>query len=97
VSISLSEVASNAMLDVLASMMDGGAIELHSDNGKTIAVLKLSNPAARMPLVACSVQKSPKTPHLQGKPRRRASRGWQYFSCDVVMRIRCGDQATTGS
>jgi hypothetical protein len=44
--VSLSEAASNAMLDVLAAMMDGGRIEL-LDNGKTLAVLKLSNPAAR--------------------------------------------------
>jgi hypothetical protein len=44
--VNLSEAASNAMLDVLAGMMNGGSIEL-SDNSKVLAVLKLSNPAAR--------------------------------------------------
>jgi hypothetical protein len=44
--INLSEAASNAMLDVLAGMMDGGSIQL-LDAGKVLAVLKLSNPAAK--------------------------------------------------
>jgi hypothetical protein len=43
--IKISDAAANAMLDVLAGIMDGGRIEL-SDNGKVLAVLKLSNPAA---------------------------------------------------
>jgi hypothetical protein len=44
--INLSEAASNKMLDTLGGMMDGGTIELSSDNGVTLAVLRLSNPAA---------------------------------------------------
>jgi hypothetical protein len=44
--VNLSEAASNAMLDVLAEMMNGGSIELLSDTG-TLAVLPLSNPAAQ--------------------------------------------------
>ena len=42
--VELSEDASNAMLDTLAVMMDGGSIELMSD-GRVLAVLQLSSPA----------------------------------------------------
>jgi hypothetical protein len=41
----LSEQASNAILDALAIMLDGGSIELLADNGRPLAVLKLSSPA----------------------------------------------------
>jgi hypothetical protein len=44
--IELSEQAGNAMLDVLASMMDGGSIELLAENDRLLAVLRLSDPAA---------------------------------------------------
>jgi hypothetical protein len=43
--INLSETASNAMLDVLSALMDGGSIELRSDQ-RVLAVMKLSIPAA---------------------------------------------------
>ena len=43
--IELSEAASNAMLDVLSALMDGGSIELRSDQ-RVLAVMKLSSPAA---------------------------------------------------
>ena len=43
--IELSETAGNAMLDTLASLMDGGSIEVMSDQ-RALAVLKLSIPAA---------------------------------------------------
>ena len=42
--IELSETASNAMLDALSALMDGGSIELMSDQ-RVLAVLKLSSPA----------------------------------------------------
>jgi hypothetical protein len=42
----LTEAAASTMLDALAAMMDGGSIELQTDDGKALAVLKLSNPAA---------------------------------------------------
>jgi hypothetical protein len=45
--INLSEAASNAMLDMLGSMMDGGSIELLSDMERVLAVMKLSNPATK--------------------------------------------------
>jgi hypothetical protein len=44
VTIELSETASNIMLDSLARMMDGGSIELMSDQ-RVLAVLRLSNPS----------------------------------------------------
>jgi hypothetical protein len=42
-----SEAASNAMLDQISRMLDGGRIELLSDDERVLAVLKLSDPAAR--------------------------------------------------
>jgi hypothetical protein len=45
--IELSQEASNAMLDALAAMMDGGSIELLSADGRVLAALKLSNPVAQ--------------------------------------------------
>ena len=45
--VNLSEAASNAMLDVLAGLMDDGSIELQSVAGNVLAVLRLSNPAAQ--------------------------------------------------
>jgi hypothetical protein len=45
--VNLSEAASNTMLNAIAGMMDGGSIELLSGDGKALAVLKLSNPAAK--------------------------------------------------
>jgi hypothetical protein len=44
--INLSEAASNAMLDELSRLMDGGSIELLTGDGKVLAVLNLSDPAA---------------------------------------------------
>jgi len=43
--INLSETASNAMLDALSQLMDGGSIELRSDD-RLLAVLRLANPVA---------------------------------------------------
>jgi len=43
--INLSETASNAMLDALSQLMDGGSIELRSDD-RVLAVLRLSTPVA---------------------------------------------------
>jgi len=44
--IELAPTAADAMLDVLGRMMDGGSIELMADNGRLLAVLELSSPAA---------------------------------------------------
>lgn len=43
--IELSEQTSNALLDVLSDLMDGGSIELLSDDERKLAVLKLSSQA----------------------------------------------------
>ena len=43
--LTLSEQASNAILDVLSGLMDGGSIELRSDD-RVLAVLRLSTPVA---------------------------------------------------
>jgi hypothetical protein len=42
--ITLSEAASNAMLDMLAQLLDGGSIQLMSEN-RLLAILTLSRPA----------------------------------------------------
>ena len=44
--IELAPIAADAMLDVLSALMDGGNIELMADNGRVLARLKLSSPAA---------------------------------------------------
>lgn len=43
--VELSQAASNALLDALANLLDGGSIELLSDDQRRLAVLKLSDPA----------------------------------------------------
>jgi hypothetical protein len=43
--VTLSEQASNALLDALAGLLDGGSIELLSDDSRRLAILKLSDPA----------------------------------------------------
>jgi hypothetical protein len=45
--IELSEAASNAALDTLSALMDGGSVELLSDADRLLVVMKLSDPAAR--------------------------------------------------
>jgi hypothetical protein len=47
--IELSESAADAMLAMLAMTMDGGSIELLSDDARPLAILKLSDPAAMPP------------------------------------------------
>jgi len=43
--VELSQAASNALLDTLGGLMDGGSIELLSDEQRRLAVLRLSDPA----------------------------------------------------
>ena len=45
--VNLSETASDAMLDALSEILNGGVIELLSDDQRLLAALKLSNPAAQ--------------------------------------------------
>jgi hypothetical protein len=86
--ISLSEQVSNAMLDVLGEFMDGGRIELMSDE-RVLAVLKLSNPAAQA-AVAGELEfnriAEEDAALAQGDVQRArivASDGSEVFSCDV--------------
>src|SRR5262245_19144699 len=55
--VELSETASNAMLDMLATLMDGGSIELMSDQ-RVLAVLQLSSPAT-MPAAGGELEFNP--------------------------------------
>jgi hypothetical protein len=87
--IELSEIASNAMLDVLSQLMDGGSIELRTGDGKTLAVLRLSNPAA-MPAVGGELEFNAIAEEdaalAQGNAisaRINGSNGSEVFSCDV--------------
>jgi hypothetical protein len=84
----LSEAASNAMLDVLSGLMDGGSIEL-SDNGKVLAVLKLSNPAAQdatggeLVLNKIAEEDAAIAEGSASVARVLARDGGEVFSCDV--------------
>lgn len=87
--INLSEIASNAMLNVLSTLMDGGSIELTAEDGRVLAVLNLSSPAT-MPAVdgelafnditeedAALAQGSVALAHII------SATGDQIFACDV--------------
>ena len=87
--VDVSEAAGNAMLDVLAEMMDGGSIELLSGDGKMLARLTLSNPAA-MPAIGGELLfneiKEEDAALAQGNAMSAhilASDGSEVFSCDV--------------
>jgi hypothetical protein len=45
--VNLSEDASNAALDAIGQMMNGGAIELLTGNGGVLVTLRLANPATQ--------------------------------------------------
>ena len=87
--INLSEAASNAMLDTLGDMMDGGTIELASDNGARLAVLKLSYPAAGAAdggeLVFNKIAEEHAAPEDGNASLARilTADGSEVFSCDV--------------
>ena len=87
--INLSEAASNAMLDVLTSLMDGGSIELLSVAGNVLAVLKLSDPAApaadagAVVLNAIGEEDAALARGQATSARILAADGSEIFSCDV--------------
>jgi hypothetical protein len=87
--INLSENAGNTMLDALATMMDGGSIELLSDTQRILAVMKLSNPAAKDAiggeLEFNKITEEDSAP-FQGTAmtaRIMAANGSEVFTCDV--------------
>jgi len=86
--INLSETASNAMLDALSQLMDGGSIELLTGDGKILVVLQLSDPAT-MAAVDSELEFreiSEEDAAAQGNAmaaRIIAADGNEVFSCDV--------------
>jgi hypothetical protein len=90
--INLSETASNAMLDVLAGLMDGGSIELLTGDGKTLAVLKLANPVAEpasngeLEFNEIIEEDAALAQGVVSSARVLADDGSEIFSCD------CGDE-----
>jgi hypothetical protein len=87
--IELSQDAANAMLDVLARMMDGGSLELLSGNGQSLAVLKLANPAAQeafggeIEFNEIAEEDAALAQGIVSSARVVASDGSEIFSCDV--------------
>jgi hypothetical protein len=88
VTIELSETAGNAMLDALARLMDGGSVEVMSDQ-RVLAVLKLASPAAD-PAVDRELELNPilweDAALANGKAisaRILGPTGDEIFSCDV--------------
>ena len=85
--INLSETASNAMLDQLSRLMDGGSIELLSDQ-RVLAVLRLSDPAAMSALGGEIEFNDIAQDIARAKGNAMAARvvaadGSEIFSCDV--------------
>jgi len=86
--ITLSEPASNAMLDALSSLMDGGSIELRSDD-RVLAVLRLSTPVAEpamdgeLEFNEISEEDAARASGTATSARIIAADGSEIFSCDV--------------
>ena len=87
-SVELSEMAADAMLDGLARLMDGGTLEMWGD-GKRLAVLKLGNPAAQ-PAVGGALDLNPIGEEDAALTRGQAamariltSEGGEVLACDV--------------
>jgi hypothetical protein len=87
--INLPEAASNALLDTLAAMLDGGSIELLSDSGAILAVLNLSNPAAgaavggTLTFNKITEEDAALAQGNAASARVLAADGSEVFSCDV--------------
>ena len=86
--INLAETASNSMLDTIAMMMNGGAVELLADDGKVLTTLKLSTPAAKAAadgeLVFNAIGEGFRTAPGTAETARIVGAGRaEVFSCDV--------------
>jgi hypothetical protein len=86
--INLSETAGNVMLDALSMLMDGGSIELMSDQ-RVLAVLRLSSPAT-MPAAAGELEFNDIAEEDAALAQGNATAarvigrdGSEVFSCDV--------------
>lgn len=87
--VELSQAASNALLDTLGGLMDGGSIELLSDEQRRLAVLRLSDPAT-MPASGGEIEFNRITEEdaalAQGNAanaRILSADGSEIFSCSV--------------
>ena len=86
--IELSEAASNAALDTLSALMDGGSIELLSGTDRLLVVMKLSDPAAgpaadRMLILESISEGIALGQGSASSARILASDGNEVLSCDV--------------
>ena len=87
--VNLSEHAGNALLNALAGLLDGGSIELLSDDSRRLAVLKLSDPATEQAAggeVVFNRISEEDAALAQGNAanaRVLASDGGEVFHCDV--------------
>src|SRR5262245_10097037 len=90
--ISISGDAGDVMLDALSKMLDGGTLELLSEGGDVLAMLALSDPAAR-PRAAASSRSTrlpmawrwrPALRLLHWRARRMASK---FFRVMLVTRV----------
>jgi hypothetical protein len=87
--VNLSETAGNVVLNSLSGLMDGGSIELLSNQGEVLAVLKLSDPAAQdaiggeLELNKIAEEDAALAQGNAISARVVASDGSEVFSCDV--------------
>jgi len=87
--IELSDQASDAILNALADLLDGGSIELLENNGRALAVLKLSDPATapaaggELEFREIIEEDSAAATGIVTSARIMGSTGSEIFSCDV--------------
>lgn len=87
--LALSDSASNALLDTLGTMMDGGRIELRTSDDQVLAVLNLSNPAAQdasgsqLAFNEIGEEAAARAQGIAEVARILAADGSEVFSCDV--------------
>jgi len=87
--IELSDQASDAILNALADLLDGGRIELLETNGRALAILRLSDPAT-VPAASRELEfreiiedDSASATGIVTTARIVGSSGFEVFSCDV--------------
>ena len=85
--VSLAEAANDALFGALSVLMNGGSIEILSDGGAPLAVLQLSDPAARIEDGVLEFNEIGEgVARAQGNARSArivTADGEEIFSCDV--------------
>jgi hypothetical protein len=85
--VNLAEAANETMFTALGGLMNGGDIELLTDGGSVLTVLKLSSPAARIEDGVLEFNEiSEGIARVQGNVRSArivTKAGEEIFSCDV--------------